>query len=419
MKNHIPQIMVILILVSSLPSCENADPIQKEIPKITLNKKAAEIIKADNAMGFELFREVYLLSEEDNLMISPLSVSYALGMTYNGAAGTTLEAFNDVLHLGELTSVEVNESYQDLMDQMLNLDDKVEFSIANSIWYRLGFQVLSEFINTNKDYFDAEVKEVDFSDPQTVEVINQWIEDKTNDKIKDMLDFIPGDAVMYLINAIYFNAQWKYEFEKGDTYQGDFNLEGGTKYQTEFMRVSGNFQYTTNEDFTAVELPYGDSTFSMVVMLPSPRSGVMLPSPGDEILDLVAKLDIDKWDSWFENSRYTGVQVDLPKFKYEFKKLLNDPLINLGLGVAFSGEANFTRITPPGGIYISRVIHQTFIDVQEEGTEAAAATIVEFRETSSSSPINFKVDKPFLYLIKENSTGVIVFIGKVGKPEYL
>ena len=412
MKNYISYVVVILISVSAFPSCEESGPIQKETPKITLNKKAAEIIEADKAFGFELFREVYILSEEDNIMISPLSVSYALGMTYNGAAGTTLEAFNDVLHFGDLSTEEVNESYKDLMDQLIHLDDKVDFSIANSIWYRLGFQVLPEFINTNKDYFDAAVKEIDFSDPQTVEVINQWIEDKTNGKIKDMLDFIPGNAVMYLINAIYFNATWKYEFEKEDTYQGDFNLADGTKHQADYMRVSGNFVYTSNEDFTAVELPYGDSTFSMVVMLPCSEN---------EVSDLVDKMDVAHWDSWFDNSSFTGVQVDLPKFKYEFKELLNDPLKNLGLGVAFTGEADFTRINPAGDLYISRVIHQTFIDVQEEGTEAAAATIVEMRELSShgsGSPIYFKADKPFLYLIKENSTGTIVFIGKVGKPEY-
>ncbi len=412
MKRYISYLVVILISVSTFPSCEESGSIEKETPKIILRKKAAEIIEADKAFGFELFREVYTLSEEDNIMISPLSVSYALGMTYNGAAGTTLQAFNDVLHFGDLTTEEVNESYKDLMEQMLNLDDKVEFSIANSIWYRLGFQVLSEFIQTNKDYFDAEVKEIDFGDPQTVEVINQWIEDKTNDKIKDMLDFIPVDAVMYLINAIYFNAQWKYEFEKEDTYEGDFNLADGTIHQADYMRVSGNFQYTSNEDFTAVELPYGDSTFSMVVMLPSPEK---------EVSDLVTKLDVAQWDSWFLNSRFTGVQVDLPKFKYEFKELLNDPLDTLGLGVAFLPfEADFTRINPAGHLYISRVIHQTFIDVQEEGTEAAAATIVEifYESAGGGSPIFFKADNPFLYLIKENSTGTIVFIGKVGKPEY-
>jgi len=412
MKNCIPHILVILISVCIFPSCEQSEPIQKEIPTITLNKKAAEIIEADQAFGFELFREVYTLSEEDNIMISPLSVSYALGMTYNGAAGTTLEAFNHVLHFGDLTTVEVNESYKDLMDQMLNLDDKIEFSIANSIWYRLGFQVLAEFIETNKDYFDAAVKEIDFTDPRTVEVINQWIESNTNDKIKDMLDYIPVDAVMYLINAIYFNAPWKYEFVKEDTYQGDFNLANGTKHQADYMRVTGDFVFTSNEDFNAVELPYGDSTFSMVVMLPSHEN---------KVSDLVAKLDGAHWDSWFDDSRFTGVQIDLPKFKYDFKKLLNEPLIDLGLSVAFSekGEADFTRINPAGNLFISRVIHQTFIDVQEEGTEAAAATIVEISFTSSGGgPIYFKANKPFLYLIKENSTGTIVFIGKVGKPEY-
>ena len=412
MKTHLITIIAILISAGILHSCEKADPIQKDPKKITLHKKSAEIIEADQAFSFELFQQVYQGSDQENIMISPLSVSYALGMTCNGAARTTLEAFKEVLHFSDLTETEVNESYKDLMEQMLDLDQKVEFSIANSIWYRLGFQVLDEFIQTNKDYFDAEVKEADFGDPATLDKINGWIEDKTNGKIKDMLDFIPVDAVMYLINAIYFNAPWKYEFEKTDTYQGDFNLADGTKHQVDYMRVSGDFQYTSNEDFTAVELPYGDSAFSMVVML---------PSQDKVIADLVAKLDGAHWDSWYENSRFTGVEITLPKFKYEWKDSLNDPLKNLGLGIAFSPfEADFTRITPPGGIYISRVIHQTFIDVMEEGTEAAAATIVEMRELSSGGggPIPFKADRPFLYVIKENSTGAILFMGKVGRPEH-
>jgi serine protease inhibitor len=411
MKSYIHCSLVVLISLGTSHSCEDAGPVRKEVPKITLQKKSAEIIKADKAFGFELFRQVYSLTEEENLMISPISVSYALGMTYNGAAGTTLEAFNDVLHFGELTTEEVNESYRDLMDQLVHLDDQVEFSIANSIWYRLGFEVLAAFIQTNSDYFDAGVKEIDFSDPATVETINRWIEDKTNGKIRDMLDYIPADAMMYLINAIYFNARWKYEFDKKDTYEGAFFLEGGTTHLADFMSVTGDFVYTANEEFTAVELPYGDSAFSMVVMLPSPGKGVP---------DLVAMLDATHWDSWFENSAYREVQIDLPKFKYGFRQLLNDPLVNLGLGVAFSpSEADFTGINPAGELYISRVIHQTFIDVKEEGTEAAAATIVEISLTSAGGgPVCFRADRPFLYLIKENSTGAILFIGKVGRPEY-
>jgi serine protease inhibitor len=412
MKKYLIYIVIFMISAGIFPSCEKSDePFKKEPTEIQLNKKSAEIIEADKAFGFELFREVYNFVEEDNLMISPLSVSYALGMTYNGAAGTTLEAFRDVLHFEDLTNQEVNESYKDLMSQLITLDDRVEFSIANSIWYRLGFEVLSEFIATNQEYFDAAIEEIDFFDPQTLEIINQWIEDKTNGKIKDMLDFIPSDAVMYLINAIYFNAQWKYEFDKDKTHEDNFMLADGSTHLTDYMVVNGAFNYTSNEDFRAVELPYGDSAFSMVVMLPSGEKTVS---------DLVANLDVEHWDSWFDNSNMANVQVELPKFKYGFKSLLNDPLCNLGLGVAFSGAADFTRIRPSGGLYISRVIHQTFIDVQEEGTEAAAATIVEIREISviDEDPVILKVDKPFLYIIKENSTGAIVFMGKVGKPDY-
>ncbi len=226
MKTYILQSATILLSAFLSFSCEKADPIEKETPKITLNKKSAEIIKADNAFGFELFKEVCKLGTGDNLMISPLSVAYALGMTYNGANGATLQAFNDVLHFGDLSQDEVNESYKDLMDQLLNLDNKVEFALANSIWYKEGFQVIPDFIQINQDYFDAAVEELDFSDPASVEVINQWIEDKTNDKIQDMLDEIPTSAVMYLINAIYFNATWKYEFEKTETEEGDFTAFG-------------------------------------------------------------------------------------------------------------------------------------------------------------------------------------------------
>ena len=411
MKSKLNLPIIALILAGIPISCENSEPVKKDPAKITLNYKSEAILEADQEFAFELFGKVNALTEEDNYMISPLSVSYALGMTMNGAAGTTLDAFYDVLHFGDLTNMEVNESYKDLMDQMVHLDDKVEFSIANSIWYKLGYNVLNEFITTNQNYFDAAVRELDFSDPQAVDIINGWIEEKTNDKIKDMLDYIPSNAVMYLINAIYFNATWKYEFDKSQTAEGPFYIGEAGFTTADFMKVKGAFNYTVAEDFSAVEMPYGDSTFSMVVMLPSGEKSTD---------DLISQMDHSQWNTWFKNSAVRNVQIELPKFKYGFKSLLNDPLIDLGLEIAFSGGADFSRITPGADLYISRVIHQTFIDVQEEGTEAAAATIVEIRETSAggdSTPI-FRADKPFLYVIKENSTGAILFMGKVGMPVY-
>ncbi|MEE4215763.1 MAG: serpin family protein, partial [Bacteroidales bacterium] len=410
MKKYTKPFIAILIILFALPSCEKKPAPEKEIPQLILRKKSAEIIEADRQFAFELFREVIADSEEENVMISPLSVSYALGMAYNGAATSTLEAFNNVLHFNDLSREEVNESYKDLMGQLIHLDEEVEFSIANSMWYRLGYNVLEDFISTNQEYFDAMVSELDFSDPQSVDIINGWIEEKTNDKIRDMLDYIPSDAVLYLINAIYFNAAWKYSFDPEDTQAGTFYLEDGNTHQADFMKVNASFNYTSTEDFSAVELPYGDSTFSMVVIL---------PYAGLTVDELAGLMDGDGWDTWFSDSEITDVQVELPKFKYGWKDLLNDPLINLGLGVAFSDNADFSLINPGGDIFISRVIHQTFIDVMEEGTEAAAATIVEFRENAGvPQPVMFKADRPFLYLIKENSSGAIMFMGKLGKPLY-
>jgi serpin B len=411
-KTHMTPALLLALISTALfllPSCEKADPVQKEPKKIVLNKKAAEILQADRQFAFELFKEVQSLSEAENLMISPLSTSYALGMTLNGAVGTTRDAFREVLHFEELSDQEVNESYQDLMAQLVTLDEQVQFSIANSIWYRLGYQVLDDFISINREYFDAAVEELDFSDPGAVDIINGWIEEKTNDKIQDMLDYIPGDAVMYLINAIYFNATWKYQFDPEETFEDDFFLEAGGLHRCDFMQVEGSFHYTSQEKFTAVELPYGDSAFSMVVLLP--KAGV-------STADLFEELDAESWDSWLNQTYPANVLIQLPKFKYEFKSLLNDPLTNLGLGIAFTESADFSKITPGGGIFISRVIHQTFIDVNEEGTEAAAATIVEMIETSAPQVLQFRADKPFFYVIKENSTGAFLFMGKVGKPEH-
>jgi len=392
-------------------ACEELPPVNKQPNQITLNKKAAEIIEADQQFAFEIFREVYEFTDEENIMISPLSISYALGMTYNGAEGTTLEAFNNVLHFGELTNTEVNESYKDLMDQLVTLDEKVEFSIANSIWYREGYTCEEDFLVTNETYFDAVVEALDFSDPASVDVINSWIAEKTNDKIQDMLDVIPADAFMYLVNAIYFNAKWRYQFDPEETVEKNFRLDGGANHKADFMRINGNFNYTSHDDFKAVELPYGDSTFSMVVMVPN---GSVTTG------ELVAEMDATTWDSWFTGSVMANVQVELPKFTFGFKELLNDPLTALGLGIAFTGNANFSKIRPENDLFISRVIHQSFIDVQEEGTEAAAATIVEMMFTSIDDPVPvmFVADRPFLFVIRENSTGVVVFMGKVGKPVY-
>jgi len=406
MKKTLSFVSLLMAAAMILPSCDISFSNRRDPETIDLKFKSAEIIEADQQFAFELFNQVCSLNNSENIMISPISVSYALGMTYNGAAGTTQEAFENVLHFTGLTKQEVNDSYKDLVGQIIGLDPKVELSMANSIWYREGANVLETFKTVNQTYFDAAVEELDFSDPGAVDIINNWIEDKTNDKIQDMLDEIPAGAYMYLINAIYFNATWLYEFDKADTYTGSFQMEDNTTMDADFMVVEGSFYRTANMYYSAVELPYGDSAFSMVAILPSENT---------DLSSFISEYSVQDWNQRAVYSAPVKVKIELPKFSYGFKDLLNDPLINLGLGNAFSDAADFSNITLETDLFISRVIHQSFIDVNEKGTEAAAATIVEMKENAvQTETVSF--NRPFMYIIKENSTGAILFMGKVGKP---
>ena len=382
------------------------------LEEMELTSASIELIESDNLFGLYLFRTVLEHDDSKNVMISPLSVALALGMTYNGAETTTEEAMKETLRLSGLTDEQINSSYKSIIDQLVKLDPKVILNIANSIWYKMGYQVEADFIEVNQDYYYAEVNEMDFGRSDAVDIINGWIETKTNGLITEMLDQIPGNVVMYLINAIYFKGIWQYEFKKSDTHEADFYPSPGETVKVSMMQMEQDLEYHRNETFSAVSLPYGDGEFSMMVMLPHQDKTTD---------DVIALMDAEHWAEWTGDFRTAGVNLQIPKFKFGFKKLLNQDLTDMGMGIAFGGDADFSGINPARALYISRVIHQTFIDVNEEGTEAAAATIVEMRELSSNgggSPISFIVDRPFIFVIKENSSGALLFMGKVTEPEY-
>lgn len=403
----------IFILLLSY-SCEktNVEPGPKEI---NLTQKGKILVESDNRFGIQLFKEVLKAEEpEENVMISPLSVSLALAMTYNGADGDTKEAMEKTLELNGLTIDEINENYKMLIDALVSVDLKVLMSIANSIWYRQNFEVEQDFINVNQNYFYAEVSPLDFYAPDAVTTINNWVADKTKNKITEILDEIPAAAVMYLINAIYFKGIWKYEFDESDTEEKPFYLSDGTTKDVPMMVQEATFNYLSNDIIQAVEMPYGASNYSMIILLPQYNKTL------DDIID---QLSNENWNRWLSEFYETEkVQIHLPKFKFEYKNLLKDELINLDMGIAFDpGNADFSKINPNGGLYISRVIHKTFIEVNEEGTEAAAVTLVEIIETTSSGGetfIPFYVNQPFIFAIKEKYTNTIIFIGKVMEPDY-
>ena len=368
----------------------------------------SNLIEADNRFAFKLFRKINEQEGDKNIFISPLSVAMALGMTYNGAAGSTREAMRQTLELEGLSLQEVNESYRSLIDLLRNLDPRVEFTLANSIWYQHTKTFEQEFLDVTRQFFDAEVTPLDFGDPAASQTINGWVKDATSGKIDKIVpDRIPWDIVMYLINAIYFKGDWTYQFDKNRTQDAPFTLVDGSQTTVDMMSHEAEVEIGLNwtEGVWLADLPYSGSAYSMTILL---------PETAEEISSLIGRLTQDNWDVWIEGLNLGETYVSMPKFTLEYEITLNDVLQSLGMGVAFTDTADFTRMYAPGGIYIDSVKHKTFVDVNEEGTEAAAATSVGMGLVSA--PPRFVVDRPFIFVIREKYSGTILFMGKIMDP---
>ena len=264
--------------------CSDSITDPKEIRE--LNEIEKKVVTSSEEFGLKIFKKVNEVEEEKNIFISPLSVSMALGMALNGANGSTYEAMQSTLELNSLTNQEINEAYQSLIQLLTQIDPKVTFQIANSIWYKNTMQFETEFIDINKKYFNAEVAGLNFSDPNSVSTINNWVNENTNGKIKEILESISPNAVMYLINAIYFKGTWQYEFDKNETSDDTFNLPDGEKISCKMMvQTNDNFSYFSNNQFEAIDLPYGDGHFSMTIILPNENI---------EIIEVINQLDTRK-----------------------------------------------------------------------------------------------------------------------------
>jgi serpin B len=367
------------------------------------------LIQSDNKFGLKLFREIVEEEKDSTVFISPLSVSMALGMTYNGADGGTAEAMQKTLELSGLTLQEINESYKSLMELLRGLDPKVQFQIANSIWYRLGLTPEEEFTNLCKQYFDALVSGLDFDDPNAAETINAWVYDNTNGKIDKIVDDpIRSDILMFLIDAIYFKGTWTYQFDEESTEDASFTLPDGTQKPCRMMEQRGYYKYLCNDDFQAVDLPYGDGDFSLTLFLPHWNTNMD---------SLVAKFDEENLNYWLSGFSSDSGDIYIPKFKLECELGLNQALKRMGMKIAFDRYgADFTKMYEGGGVWIDSVRHKTFVEVNEEGTEAAAVTVVEMGYGPGPPGFWMRVDRPFIFLIRENKSQTILFIGKIVEP---
>lgn len=378
---------------------------KSNLPASAPGTAPVDINKANRKFAFDIFRQLNKEDKDENIFISPLSISAALSMAYQGAEGTTKEAMANALRYSGFSIEELNGSYRKLLNYLKNTDKKVELNISNSIWIREGVPVNEAFLETNKKIFDAKAEVLDFTKSSTADVINDWISKSTKGKIERMIDPpIDPEVFMYLINAIYFKGQWSDKFDESRTFASTFRSGNGKKADIMMMSRTGSVEYASGDNYKAVRLPYGKGKTAMYVILP--EEGV----PMD---DFIEGLQPDFWDELSSSLRKTeDVVLQIPRFKLEYGiKELKDSLSALGMGEAFSMDADFSGIRED--TCISSVLHKAVIEVNEEGSEAAAATVVEIQTTAAAEPVRFIADRPFIFVIADKDTGTILFLGKL------
>jgi serpin B len=333
-------------------------------------------------------------------------------MTYNGAAGETKNAMARALKIEGMSLDELNRASAELLKALKSSDPKIELAIANSLWARGGVRFKEDFLARNRQFYGAEISTLDFSTPQSVETINRWVKDNTKGKISQIIDRINADQVMFLINAVYFKGKWQKEFEKTLTKEQPFHMPGGQQKPVPMMAQSGSYLYHRGDKFQAISLPYGKGGVSLYLFL---------PDKGSSLDDFLKGLSYRKWEEWINNFNDTPGDVKLPRFKLDYEKTLNESLNAMGMGVAFNPrEADFSGIRPERDLYISEVKHKAIVEVNEEGTEAAAVTSVGVTATSIQAPkqrFTFVADRPFLMAIRDSQTGAILFMGAVMEPK--
>ncbi|MBD2742475.1 serpin family protein [Coleofasciculus sp. FACHB-1120] len=361
-----------------------------------------KLVAANTQFAFKLFRQLTKQEPDKNIFVSPASIAIALSMTYNGSVGQTQAGMAIALGLQEMSLPQVNEANSQLRQALENLDNEVELAIANSLWAQQDIQFNQDFLQRIQEFYDAKVTNLDFSNSDALTTINNWVNENTHGKIKTILSQLSPLAILILINAIYFKGIWTSPFDKEDTHDRVFTQLDGTQKQHPMMSQYETYRYYQGDNFQAVSLPYGTGRVSMYIFL---------PDAGSSLEAFHKNLNVVNWDRWMKQFHQMKGRVVLPRFQMEYKVDLKEALIALGMEAAFMG--GFQQMCA-GNLAISKVIHKTFLEVNEEGSEAAAATVVELVRSFSSEPtFTIIVDRPFFCCIRDNQTGSILFMGSI------
>lgn len=348
---------------------------------------------------------------DSNIVVSPYSVSTALSMAYNGAGSKTKTEMQNVLDYTGLSDEAVNQQNLSLYKSLMQVNPSSELTVANAMFANKNFEFVKAFMDSNQKYYGAKLETLDFADLSTVNKINNWVKDNTKSKIPSILDKVAPDAILYLVNAVYFKGVWLDEFKKDETQPVDFKLSNGSKKTVEMMNRSAKMSYFAGNNFQAVMLPYKDKRLQMCIFLPDKKSNITA---------FINSLTSESWSEWREQFRKEEGHLGLPRFKVEYKTELSEVLKAAGMPCAFEDNcADFKKMIEQNAM-ISRVLHKTYLEVNEKGTEAAAATAIEMSVTSApmnpKPPFEMICDRPFVVAIRDEKTNAILFVGAIVDP---
>ncbi|MBI2345514.1 MAG: serpin family protein [Deltaproteobacteria bacterium] len=371
----------------------------------------AWLADSSTQFGLSLFSRLHGGADRENVFISPASVFLALAMTYNGAEGATKTAMAKVLGLEGRNIAEIHTGVAALHQLLKRPDPKIEVAIANGLWGKPGVDFHPTFLQQAKQVYKAAVAPLQSSD-----AINTWVSKATRGKITSIIDELSSEAILVLVNAIYFKGKWGEPFDREATQERPFTLPNSAQKHLPMMTQSDEYWYSSNKEMQAIKLPYGAGRIQMYIVLPAIASN--LPT-------LLQGLDAKRWETWMRQFTWREGTLVLPRFRLEYRAQLNEALTALGMANAFTDQAEFGGIAtvPPGWwIRIDQVLHKTFVEVNEEGTEAAAATEITMKSaaaepgTKPPPPFQMIVDRPFLCAIRDEQTGLLLFLGAVVEP---
>ncbi len=389
---------------------ENLPKAEPNLPNVdAFTSDGTTISEAVNQFGLNLFAR--LDAEDDgNIFISPFSISSALAMAWNGSVAPVEPEMRDVLSYGDLEVETIRQGYQNLAGGLLGLSDQTVLEIANALWYRADIQLRPEYVTEATDYFGVHVNQLHGDPLVATQQVNSWVNEMTHSLIPQIVPAdspFSGDTAAVLANTIYFKGEWQTKFDSSYTADKNFTTSNGVVLATMMRRPDAYLPYFEDDTLQMVRLPYKGEEFAMTAVLP--REGTTVDA-------LLATLDGTTWQQWQTDLQPRSGTVGFPKFKMEYKSQLKTPLIEMGMPSAFDFTSGWDRMVPDHVMGISRVLHSTSLDINEEGTEAAGATVIEYADSAAMDPFSISFDKPFLLFIHDTETNTILFMGRIENP---